>query len=55
MKKKRGPFKQGFWFGSGFMFAAYLVMFFMDAVGDFVIFLFGIIMTGLGFNPGVLK
>ena len=30
MKKKRGPFKQGFWFGLGFMAAAYLTMFFFD-------------------------
>ena len=54
MEKKRGPFKQGFWFGGGFMVAAYLVMFLMDGMGDLVVFLFAIIMRGLGFEPGVI-
>jgi len=55
MKKKRGLFSKGFWFGSGFMVAAYLVMFLMDGIYDMATMLFGIIMIGLGFGPGVLK
>ena len=53
MKKKRGPFKQGFWFGGGFMVAAYLIMFLMDGISEMTILLFAIIMRGLGFEPGV--
>jgi hypothetical protein len=53
MKKKRGPLKQGFWFGSGFMIAAYLVMFLIDGISELAATLFVIIMTGLGFSPGI--
>jgi len=52
MRKKKGPLRTGFWFGTGFMFAAYLVMFLMDNAGQFALMLFGIIMKGLGFEPG---
>ncbi len=52
MKKKRGPFRQGFWFGGGFMVAAYLVMFLVDNVGEMVFMLFAVIMKSLGFESG---
>jgi hypothetical protein len=53
MKKKRGPFKIGFWFGGGFMVAAYLTMFLMDGLTSMAVLLFALIMKGLGFSPGV--
>jgi len=52
MTKKKGPFKYGFWFGGGFMVAAYLTMFLMDGLASMAILLFAIIMKGLGFEPG---
>jgi hypothetical protein len=54
MTKKRGPFKYGFWFGGGFMLGAYIVMWLMDGIGMMAIMLFGIIMRGLGFDPGTM-
>lgn len=53
MKKKEGPFRTGFWFGGGFMVAAYLTMFLMDGLISMAILLLALIMRGLGFAPGV--
>lgn len=39
MKKKKGPFKTGFWFGLGFMVAAYLTMFFFDMADEAINFI----------------
>ena len=45
-------FRTGFFFGVGFMTAAYLVMWFMDSAAGLVLVMFGVIMKGLGFAPG---
>jgi hypothetical protein len=57
MKKRKSAFRfrTGFFFGLGFTFAAYLTMWFMIGAGDFLLMLFKVIMTGLGFAPGVFK
>ena len=46
-------FRTGFFFGIGFMTAAYIVMFFMDYGAQFFMMFFAIIMRGLGFDPGM--
>jgi len=51
MQKKRGLFSKGFWFGTGFMFAAYIVMFTMDTLAVLAGQLFILIMRGLGLEP----
>ena len=54
-RKNAFRFRTGFFFGIGFTTAAYLVMFFMNGAADFLMMLFGVVMTGLGFAPGIFK
>ena len=49
-QKRKNVFRimSGFRFGIGFMLAAYLVMFFMDGLGDFLVILIRFIMKSAG-------
>ena len=54
--KRKDPFRiwTGLKFGLGFTTGAYLSMYFMDGLSTAALMLFGIIMRGLGFEPGIL-
>jgi hypothetical protein len=50
MIKKRGLFRQGFWFGMGFTVAAYITMFIFDTLSSIINFFSAAVMSSL---PGV--
>lgn len=56
-EKRKEPFRfrTGFFFGAGFVFAGYLVMLFMEGFLDFAMMMFGIVMRGLGYEPGIYR